>query len=93
MLNGGVGNDSLTGGGSADTFKFAAGFGQDTIKDFTSGDVIALTGITGWDDFFDVQSHAAQVGSNVVITVSDTNSITLNGRLVASLQAQDFLFS
>ena len=93
VLSGGAGNDSLTGGDSADTFKFTAGFGQDTIKDFTSGDVIALAGIIGWDDFFDVQSHATQVGSNVVITVSDTDSITLNGRLVASLQDQDFLFS
>ena len=93
VLSGGAGNDSLTGGGSADTFKFAAGFGQDTIKDFTSGDVISLTGIANWDDFFDVQSHAAQVGSNVVITVSDTDTITLNGRLLGSLQAQDFLFS
>ena len=35
-LNGGAGNDSLGGGAGNDVFKFLAGFGQDTITDFTA---------------------------------------------------------
>ena len=36
-LDGGAGNDSLGGGAGNDIFKFLAGFGQDTITDFTAG--------------------------------------------------------
>jgi Ca2+-binding RTX toxin-like protein len=45
VLNGGVGNDSLTGSAGADTFVFDAGpfNGVDTLVDFASGvDVIVL---------------------------------------------------
>ena len=35
-LDGGAGNDTLGGGAGNDVFKFLAGFGQDTITDFTA---------------------------------------------------------
>ena len=38
-LDGGAGNDTLFGGTGNDVFKFLAGFGQDTISDFTAGPV------------------------------------------------------
>ena len=38
IIIGGAGNDLLYGGGGKDTFRFAPGSGQDTIKDFASGD-------------------------------------------------------
>lgn len=34
-LDGGIGNDFLTGGAGSDTFHFEAGFGRDTINDFS----------------------------------------------------------
>ncbi len=37
-LDGGLAPDSLTGGDGADTFVFAAGYGTDTITDFTVGE-------------------------------------------------------
>ena len=94
VLSGLAGNDTLNGGGNNDTFVFKDGYGNDTVSDFMSGqDVIDLTGLGDWHAFSDVQSHAAQVGNTVVITVSATDSLTLNGLQVASLHAQDFLLS
>lgn len=36
-VTGGAGNDTLAGGSGADAFVFDAGFGKDTITDFTAG--------------------------------------------------------
>ena len=44
-LIGGLGNDTLTGGAGNDLFKFLAGFGQDTITDFTADAGAAATRI------------------------------------------------
>ncbi|TDO10657.1 calcium-binding protein [Halomonas ventosae] len=53
IIIGGSGNDTLTGGAGDDTFRFASTFasgsgsdtdGEDTIQDFTGGDVIEFTG-------------------------------------------------
>ncbi len=48
-LDGGAGNDSLGGGAGNDIFKFLAGFGQDTITDFT-----AHAGAAGNKDLLDI---------------------------------------
>ena len=48
-LDGGAGNDSLGGGAGNDIFKFLAGFGQDTITDFT-----AHAGAAGNKDLMDI---------------------------------------
>jgi serralysin len=37
LIMGGAGNDTLTGGQGADVYDFAAGFGNDVIKDFVKG--------------------------------------------------------
>lgn len=41
-IGGDEGDDLQTGGAGADTFVFSAGFGQGTIADFESGDVLAF---------------------------------------------------
>lgn len=90
-LNGGLGNDTLTGGVGADRFIFSGVFGKDVITDFEANDVIRLDAAQ-FANFAAVQSHAAQVGLDTVITLDASNTITLTGVSVASLNAGDFLF-
>ena len=62
-LNGGAGNDSLGGGAGNDVFRFMAGFGQDTITDFT-----AHAGAAGSKDLMDISGlgiTAATFAANV----------------------------
>lgn len=95
VIEGGAGNDTLTGGGGNDTFVFHAGFGQDTILDFSEGvgvgDVIQVDR-TIFANFTAVTSHAHQVGTSLVISDGVGNSITLSNATLAGLAADDFLF-
>ena len=94
-IEGGAGNDTLTGNAGNDTFVFHAGYGQDTISDFAAGAAVAdviQVDTSLFANFADIQSHAAQVGSNTVITYDAANTITLTGVSVSSLNANDFLF-
>jgi Ca2+-binding RTX toxin-like protein len=90
-LNGGAGNDTLTGGDGADRFVFTGTFGQDVVTDFQANDVIQLDA-SAFANFAAVQSHAAQAGADVVITLDASNTITLQNVSLASLNAGDFLF-
>jgi trimeric autotransporter adhesin len=105
MINGGAGDDIITGGAGADTligglgtdtFNFAAGFGKDTIIDFTAGlgatDVLHLTLGTAFDTYAEVMAAATQVGANTVITINAADTITLNNVLKTALVADDFSF-
>ena len=95
-LLGGAGNDALIGGAGADVFCFDGVFGSDTITDFWSGagrtDRIWLTGL-GINDFASVMAHAVDSAAGVVITAAGHGDITLSGITLASLNADDFLFS
>jgi Ca2+-binding RTX toxin-like protein len=94
-IEGGAGNDTLTGNAGNDVFVFHAGYGQDAISDFAAGasvgDVIQIDASL-FANFAAIQSHAAQVGSNTVITFDAGNTITLNAVTLATLNANDFLF-
>jgi Ca2+-binding RTX toxin-like protein len=93
VLEGGAGDDILTGGSGNDSFVFAPGFGRDTITDFAGGqeDVITFDSDV-FVDFETVISHAAQVGSDVVITFDESNSLTLSGVQLSTLHIDDFRF-
>jgi Ca2+-binding RTX toxin-like protein len=91
-LIGGDGNDKLTGGHGQDTFVFAAGFGHDTITDFTDADRIEFDGHI-FRNFQAVQAASQQVGNDTVITLDDHNSITLQNVALHSLHANDFIIS
>lgn len=89
-LNGGTGNDSLYGGAGRDTFTFSAGFGNDTINDFTLGfDSINLEALSV-ADFNALLTATADVSGNAVITLSG-NTITLTGITKSQLLQGDFV--
>ena len=91
ILNGWAGDDTLTGGDGADEFRFSAGFGNDTIADYTLGaskaasEKIRLCMGTAENP----PTHAgADSGSDHVITVTfngaTAGTITLRGITTAS---------
>jgi serralysin len=90
-LYGGAGDDMLYGGGGADTFVFKGDGGFDTIADFLNGqDKIAI--VSGVQPVVaDIIAGAVQVGRDVVITLSDTETVTLQNFDLANLDARDFL--
>jgi Ca2+-binding RTX toxin-like protein len=95
-LFGGVGNDFLYGGLGTNTFKFATGWGQDTIEDWTAGtnSQIDLTALAGLGVHATTDLTQTIVGGNDVITSSHTgtNSITLLG-VGAALTTSSFHFA
>jgi Ca2+-binding RTX toxin-like protein len=95
VIDGGIGDDILTGGSGSDVFVFAAGFGKDMITDFaasgSSKDFIQFS-VDLFDDYADVMSHTAQVGSSIVVTLDENNSVTLANTSLVSLTADDFRF-
>ena len=94
-IEGGSGNDVMTGGPGNDTFVFKPGFGKDGITDFKAGigvgDLLHLSLGTAFDSYAEVMAATTQMGSDAVIHISATDSITLNGVLKANLVVNDFL--
>ncbi|NNF24785.1 MAG: hypothetical protein HKN63_08290 [Rhodobacteraceae bacterium] len=96
LLRGGAGDDLLTGNFNADVFVFTDGFGQDRVTDFEAlndFEMLDLRGVAAITDFADlVADHMVQSGADVLIDAGGGNSITLEGVLLANLDAADFLF-
>lgn len=80
-----------------DTFSFSSITGQDIIADFTpSGaahEIINFAGNAVLKNYTTVISHAAQVGTAVVITQSAGNTPTLNNVGLTALTSADFKFA
>jgi len=91
-LDGGRGDDTLAGGNGADVFVFEGrSFGHDVVADLEEADVLEFSRSV-FGDFAALRSAAHQVGGDVVISVDDSNSVTLKGILLSRLDAGDFLF-
>jgi Ca2+-binding RTX toxin-like protein len=96
----GTGNDTLTGGvkgasgdGSQDIFIFGPHSGSDIITDFEAGtDKINLGAHGGFGSYADLKSHIHQMGSDVVIDLTDGDKITVQDMQKADLHAGDFIF-
>jgi hypothetical protein len=95
----GTTSDILIGNGGVDSFVFhGTNFGNDTITDFSTNsrnhDIIQFdkTVFSSFSGVSGVKAHAAQVGSNTVITVDAHDSVTLVGVSLSHLQAADFHF-
>ncbi|MEJ2459995.1 MAG: hypothetical protein P8Y58_18445, partial [Novosphingobium sp.] len=90
FINGMAGNDTLAGGGGADTFIVQSGNGNDTITDFSHGtDLISLSG-HGISSFAQLQALMTQVGSNTVLNFANGETLTLKGINLSKLDAGDF---
>jgi Ca2+-binding RTX toxin-like protein len=95
-LIGGAGDDILTGGADGNVFVFGAGSGADIITDFVAGsganhDLIRFDRAV-YSDYASVLAAAAQVGSDVVISDGNGNTITLQNVDLAALTADNFEF-
>ncbi len=89
-LIGGTGNDVLSGGTGSDVFAFSAGWGSDTITDFTrKQDKIEFSGVDGLTGF--AQLAISQVAGDTHIAYGG-HEIILAGIAASSVQASDFIF-
>jgi hypothetical protein len=95
-LTGTSGDDFFVGKGHSDTFVFAPNFGNDVIKDFNAigrnHDIIQFSNNAALDSFANVLAHASQVGQDVVIS-SGSDTLTLKGVKLTTLDSHDFHFS
>ncbi len=95
VIETGAGNDTITTGSGSDVLVFRSGFGADTVTDFatgafSSGNFGADTDVLRFDAAVfataqDVLAAAAQSGSDVIITHSAGNTITLKNVNLADL--------
>jgi Ca2+-binding RTX toxin-like protein len=88
------GDNVLTGGNGSDTFIFRGGVGHDTITDFAANgrdhDFIQFEHY--FRNFDELREHAENRGNDVVITIDEHNSITLEGVHLNQLHENDFYF-
>ncbi|KZK94035.1 hypothetical protein PsAD46_01287 [Pseudovibrio sp. Ad46] len=87
----------LLGGMGSDTFVFSSvSVGSDVIADFVAGagseDVIRFS-TNRFADFEDMLTAASDNGSDTVISLDDSNSVTLKGVQVSDLHIDDFQFT
>ena len=93
-IDAGAGDDILSGGAGNDVFVFTNESGANTITDFgrSGGDDLIDLEAFGFEDINSVLGAAEQDGRDVVITLDDDTSITLQNTSLSSLDASDFLF-
>jgi Ca2+-binding RTX toxin-like protein len=89
------GGHMISNGVASDTFVFDAGFGHDIINYFhvsgSNHDVIQFSASL-FQDFAAVLAHAAQVGSNVLITADAADTLTIHHAKLSGLHSSDFTF-
>ena len=89
-LFGGPG-DTLKAGTGTDTFMFAPNFGNETIKNFNSHDVIEFP-TSLFANFHQLDDSMQTIGSHTaVITYDATDTITLTHTTTAHLHPHNFL--
>jgi hypothetical protein len=76
-------------------FVFEGSFGHSIVIDLAtgagSGDIVQFKGGV-FADFADVKAHAVQDGTNVVVTATTGDTLTLANVALANLVADDFRF-
>jgi beta-glucanase (GH16 family) len=90
-MDGGAGNDVLVGGFGKNNFGVSAGNGNDVIYNFHPWyDTVRMPG-TSFTSFSQVQAAMTQVGSDVVLQLDPSETLTFRGLSVGDFQASDFL--
>ena len=90
-LDGGLGNDTLTGGSGDDIFMIKAD-SSDVITDFFAGDKVILSA-QAVTTFAQLTAAATQTGEDVVITLGDGHTLTLQGVVLSQLSEESFEFT
>ena len=94
MIVGSRDNNVFTGGDGSDTFVFKRGGGHDTITDFDASgsdhDILHFEGL--FRNFDELRQHAERRGNDVVITIDEHTSITLENVRLNQLDESDFYF-
>jgi beta-glucanase (GH16 family) len=88
-LDGFKGNDVLIGGPGADTFIVTKGNGSDLILDFGSDDSVRI-GSYGFTSFAQVKSHMVQVGANVRLDLSSSESLVFANKTISQFSTKQF---
>ena len=82
-----LGDDKMTGSSTgATTFVLNAVYGADTITNLTSADTVSMPS-SEFASFNAMTAHAANSGSNVLITASDGDTLTLKNMSTTQLAA------
>ncbi|WP_082507779.1 family 16 glycosylhydrolase [Methylobacterium sp. Leaf113] len=91
-IDGGLGNDVLIGGGGRDTFLVTKGDGSDVIVDFQTSGAGDLARLDGYSltSFAQVKSAMSQVGSDVKLALSGSESLIFRNHKIADFTADDF---
>jgi VCBS repeat-containing protein len=95
IIDGGRGNDKLTGGGGEDTFVFGKAYGKDIIQDFDrkEGDAIDLSAAVGIRNYKDlIAHHVSEDHGSVKITTDDGSMLTIKHTDLHDLAKDMFLF-
>ena len=85
--------DVWTIGNGADIFKFAPGFGNNTINGFQTGKDVLNFDPALIRNYMAAMLDTKQVGANTVITVDANDSVTLAGVAASHLTASNFSFN
>ena len=91
-LSGKGGDDYLDLGTGADTILYTVGEGHDTVRGFGSDDVLQLVGIT-FENFVTFQSRLTVIGTDVVLKLNSSQSITFKSATLGQFTATNVLFT
>ena len=86
-------DEIFIGKGGNITYMVSGNFGNDTIEDFQASSSVVQFDRHIFSDFNSTMAHAAQVGSDVVISVDANNSLSLHNTLLSQLTANNFHFA
>lgn len=93
ILKGGAGDDTLTGGLGKDTFNIESGYGNDTITDFGSADIINIIDPVIIDHASFLAALVDDGSGNSVLTLTDGSTMTFIGYTVADFASSQTSFA
>lgn len=91
LLIGRAGDDQLSGGTGVNTFLFRAGFGKDTIADYTGEDILDLNGL-GFASASAAKAAMVQVDNDVVLNVGN-DTLTIQNTQLADIPLSQIIVS